>query len=150
MTDTTTHKLSPDAVRPFVTAGKALFTVLNTRTGKRFTFKVNQKVNKDGSKSPHFVSVLTGPENTTHYSYIGILAGGRFIQTRKSRLSAGDIRVQAFAWLWRNADRLPEFVEVRHHNRCGKCARVLTVPESIDIGLGPICGAAQHRAHKAA
>ncbi len=147
---TSTHRLAPNAVRPFIVAGKALFTVLNTRTGNRYTFKVVQKTNQDGSKSPHFVTVLTGPDNTSHYSYIGILASGRFVHTRKSRLAQDDPRVQAFAWLWRNADHLPDFVEARHHSRCGHCNRVLTTPESIDIGLGPVCGAPEHQAYKAA
>lgn len=135
-----THRLAPEAVRDFVTAGRALVTVLNTKTGKHYTYRVNQKKNKDGSKSPHFVSVMTGPDNTSHYSYIGIItANGKFLTTRKSKLASDDVRVAGFAWLWRNADRVPDYVEVRHHNRCGKCARVLTVPESIDTGIGPIC-----------
>jgi hypothetical protein len=140
---TETHVLAPYAVRSYVLAGKSLFTVLNTETGNRYTFKVTQKENADGSKSPHFVSVLTGPENTTHYSYIGCIFEGRTYRwTAKSRLSRDAKAVKVFEWFFRNADRLPGMVEVRHHNRCGKCARVLTVPQSIDTGLGPICAAA--------
>ena len=132
-----THVLAPGAVKGFITAGRALFTVLNTETGNRFTFRVNKGRQET---APHFVSVLTGSENTTDYSYIGVIFdGARFRWTSKSRINRDAPSVKAFAWLWRNVDRLPEFVEVRHHNRCGRCNRVLTVPESIDTGLGPIC-----------
>ncbi len=40
----------------FILAGNALFTVQNTDTGNRFTFKVR----KPNDTKPHFVSVLTG------------------------------------------------------------------------------------------
>jgi len=134
------HKLSQDAVRDFIFAGKALFTVVNTRTGNRLTFKVTQKTTKEGNKTPHFVSVMTGTDNLHHYSYIGIIGrGARFRTTRGSRLSDSDMRVKAFSWLWNRADSLPDFVEVWHHGRCGRCSRVLTMPESIESGLGPIC-----------
>ncbi len=54
----------------FITAGNALFTLENTATGNRFTFRVRQP----GDDKPHFVSVLTGADN---------LADGRTIDIRK-------------------------------------------------------------------
>jgi hypothetical protein len=30
-------------------------------------------------------------------------------------------------------------MELWHEGRCGKCGRALTVPESIESGLGPVC-----------
>ena len=37
------------------------------------------------------------------------------------------------------AGTLPEFVEVWHEGCCGKCGKRLTVPSSIENGLGPEC-----------
>jgi hypothetical protein len=36
-------------------------------------------------------------------------------------------------------NNLPNFIEIWHEGRCGKCGRTLTVPDSIANGLGPEC-----------
>ena len=33
----------------------------------------------------------------------------------------------------------PEGYTLKHSNRCGRCGRMLTVPESITDGIGPEC-----------
>ena len=53
----------------FILAGNAVFTIENTATGNRFTFKVRRP---DDDK-PHFVSVLTGPNNENSYSFLGTI-----------------------------------------------------------------------------
>ena len=148
MTDTT-HVLASDAVRNYITAGRALVTVLNTTTEGRHTYKITapgKTAEERAEAEICFVSVLTGPENTSHYTYIGTLIRktGRFVTTKGSRLPSSDVRVMGFSWLTRNVDRLSKFenVEIRHHNHCGRCNRLLTVPESVDTGLGPVCSKA--------
>ncbi len=147
MTDNT-HKLATANVVDYLIAGRSVVTVLNTRTEGRHTYRITApgKTAAERAKAEIlFVSVLTGPENTSHYTYIGILVrrSGEFKLTAKSRFPRSDKRVAGFTWLMHQAlrnrlDRFPH-VEVRHHNHCGKCARLLTVPESIDTGLGKIC-----------
>jgi len=146
MINTVTHVLAPEAVRSFISAGRALVTVLNTDTEGRHTYKVTapgKTAEARANAEICFVSVLTGPENTSHYTYIGVLIrkSGRFTSTAKSVLPSSDVRVKGFAWLTRNIDNLGRFenVEIRHHNHCGRCNRLLTVPESVDTGLGKIC-----------
>jgi len=34
---------------------------------------------------------------------------------------------------------LPEYVQVYHEGRCGRCGRKLTTPASIEAGFGPEC-----------
>lgn len=147
------HKLSPQGVLPFLLAGRALATVLNRKTNGHFTYRIQApgKFAEDRRTSPIlFVSVLTGPENEEQgsYTYIGILIRrtGEFRLTAKSKLPPSDPRVAGFEWLARQArnGNLESFphVEVRHHNLCGACGRTLTVPESIDTGLGPVCAQA--------
>lgn len=127
-------------VRAFILGGRALFTVENQTTGKRFTFKVRQRRNEDGSLTPHFVSVLVGPENTRDYAFLGCIFGGEvFRHGRKSRLSPDDQRVKAFAWIFQNSKNLPQNIVVYHHGRCAKCGKLLTVPSSIMTGFGPVC-----------
>jgi len=129
-------------IERFITGGKATFTVLSPATGDRYTFRVNQKENDDGSLSPFFVSVLNGPDNYTNYQYIGIIsAGGRFRTTAKSKVSPDALSVRCINWLLENvhSEEQMDRIEFWHCGKCGMCGRKLTVPESIESGIGPIC-----------
>jgi hypothetical protein len=123
----------------FILAGNALFTIENTATGNRFTFKVRRP---DDDK-PHFVSVLTGPDNENSYSFLGtIFDGGRYRHGRRSRISEEAPSAKAFNWLFRQLTahrELPPQVRVCHCGKCGRCGKTLTVPESIESGFGPDC-----------
>ena len=146
-------------IQDFIVAGKAIFTVVNSATGARFTFKVKQAKDRQTGEPTTlwFVSVLAGSQNDSDYAYLGILTmkewriNGRgmtqpsriqYQRTAKSRIGPDALSQQAFAWLARQVfltERLPEAVEFWHEGRCGRCARRLTVPESILSGLGPVC-----------
>ena len=120
----------------FVKAGKALFTIENSETKGRFTFKVKKLDKKD----VWFVSVLNGPDNYSNYRYVGTIFGNNFRHTAKS-MSKEAPAFKAFAWFNNklNENNLPENVSVYHEGRCGRCGRKLTVPESIKSGYGPEC-----------
>ena len=128
-------------VLTFMLAGNSRITVTSRKTGKWFTYKVNQKDNDFGRKTPHFVSVLIGPDNNTDYMYIGFISStGDFMAGRKGKPDAESYK--SFEWMYnmmRNRDEIHPMLEVRHEGRCGRCNRVLTVPESIDNGIGPEC-----------
>lgn len=135
---------SLDTIKTFLMAGRALFTVENTATGGRFTYKVTKaKENPNHPGEAWFVSVLTGPDNESNYAKCGMLRGGNFRGYRGS-LGMDAKSFVAFGWFWnrlREGKELPASVVVRHAGRCCRCGRVLTVPESIDRmgGLGPEC-----------
>lgn len=131
------HLLSPENVLPFITSGKALFTLENSKTGNRFTYKVK----KAEDKEIFFVAVLSGNDNTNDYSYIGTLFPDGFRHTKKSRVKVTATSFLAFNWLISRvkSHTLPETIHVWHHNKCGRCGRILTVPESIASGIGPEC-----------
>lgn len=127
------------AIAAFFFGGNATFTIRNPGTGGRFTFRVRQG---KGENAPTFVSVLTGPDNTADFTYLGcIFADGRFVVTRKSRISPTAPSAKAFAWLHGRiaAGRDLGPVEFFHEGRCARCGRALTVPESIESGFGPEC-----------
>lgn len=145
MTDTT-HKLANPAVADYLLAGKGLVTLLNRETEGRHTYQITapgETADERLGAQILWVSVLTGPENTADYTYIGIVVrkSGQFRLTKGSKLPKSDPRVAGFDWLCRNARRMDNYphVEVRHHNHCGNCGRLLTVPQSVDTGLGKIC-----------
>ena len=126
----------------FLHAGRAVFTLRNAETGGRFTYRVSAP--KDGGEI-RFVSVLSGPDNESDYAYAGTIAPGRsYIHGRagKARISADAPSAQVFAWFHDDhllVGALPAGVEIYHENRCGRCGRTLTVPESVTSGFGPEC-----------
>lgn len=126
--------------KEFFTAGKAIFTVSNPK-GQRYTFKINKLKDKD----VYFVSLLTGPENTRDYTYLGLLLPDKaeVRLTAKSKYTEESLPVKVIRWLikivWKG-QTVPEGYYLNHMGRCGCCGRPLTVPESIESGLGPICG----------
>lgn len=131
-----------EAVGSFLFAGKACFTLKSRKTGTHFTYKVSHK--KDGDVS--FVSLLTGPNNTEDYRYLGLLPDNDATRLRgvgRGKSCAGPEAPSARAFqflldsIWRG--QIPEALEIWHEGRCGRCGRVLTVPESIERGIGPEC-----------
>jgi len=133
------NKLVGQALREFVTAGKAFFTIQNPETGSRFTFKMTQAKNKNGPSPLWFVSVLTGPDNYMNYSYIGFVRDWIFVYGgEKAKLGRESKSVKAFGWLWRHLEN-PAPAVVWHEKKCCRCGRKLTTPESIGRGIGPEC-----------
>lgn len=129
-----TNNIQQKNVLKFIFAGKSLVTFINTQTGNRFTFKVKQA--KDSNM--FFVSVLNGPEN---YAYIGTVIQGNYKHGKKSHITKDAQSVKVFEYVLNKLkiNNLPDFVEVWHEGKCGKCGRTLTVPSSIATGLGPEC-----------
>jgi hypothetical protein len=138
-------------IRRFMLAGNARLTLRSLRSGAHFTYRVARAKDQDGaSKNLWFVSVLSGPDNETDYSYAGLLepvgdALPPLRLTAKSRVGATAPSVVAWNWFlgWLQVEgwHAPS-LEVRHEGRCGRCGRLLTHPDSLDRGIGPECWAA--------
>lgn len=119
--------------RAFVLGGNATFTTVSRRTSTRYTYRV--KLGERG----HLVGVLSGPDNEQSYTYVGLIRDTTFWFARGAETPAA----KAFAWVWdaisnRDEHRLAQ-VEIWHAGRCSACGRLLTDPESIQRGLGPVC-----------
>ena len=130
---------SIDNPAQFALAGNARFTLVSKKTSTRFTFKVRAS---EDNATMFFVSVLTGPDNWSNYSYLGFIRRGVYFHGgQKAKVGADAPSAKAFDWFWRHAANsgVPDTVEVFHAGSCGKCGRVLTVPESIKSGFGPEC-----------
>jgi hypothetical protein len=125
-------------IEKFALAGNATFTVTSKKTGTRFTFKVRQP----NDNTPHFVSLMNGPDNENSYCFLGsIFNNSEYHHGKKSHVGQDAPSAQAFKWVWahRNDPTLTEKVEVHHEGKCCRCGRKLTVPESIESGIGPEC-----------
>lgn len=158
MSDPTAQMTDLEQVKRFMLAGDATFTLSSKLTGKRYTFKVEKAPDKPGTINAartghglpplYFVRVLTGPENTSDYRYLGCfqVVGGFLRNLKLNKQQWGADILRAFGWLLTVLDqpllfreRFLEQSEFWHAGRCGKCGRTLTTPESVARGLGPTC-----------
>jgi hypothetical protein len=153
------------AIREFLFAGQAIFTIVSLKSGMRFTYKVRAKkqdveelarrtavgeVTEEGFVC-HFVNLLHGPDNTTDFAYLGVLRKpGRFFTTPKSRITQHPASHRALVWFLEalkaeRQDVLGKQLEFWHTGRCGVCGRLLTVPASVEHGIGPECARREKR-----
>lgn len=132
--------------RQFITAGRAVFTVHNA-SGEHCTFRVKKsKPRGEYTQPAYFASVLTGPDNESDYTYLGLLdpQTGEVRLTAKSKYSDDSRPVRVLRWAIGRIyhyphEPLPAGYGIHHEGRCGRCNRTLTTPESVDLGIGPEC-----------
>lgn len=138
-----------DALR-YSLAGKATITLTSLKSGAHFTYKIKRAKDRTTGEPQlpalWFVSLLNGPDNYSNYQYLGVVRPDReayaFQLTRKSHATEDAPSVKAFRFFFEHAalrNAIPEALEVRHEGACGRCGRKLTVPASIDRGIGPEC-----------
>ena len=135
--------MTNDQTRAFLVAGDAIFTVANP-TGDRYTFRIRMKDAELFRSAKYFLSLLTGPDNTRDYTYMGVVEPETLAVrlTAKSRLTADSTPVRVAQWaLGRVASgqEFPAGYRLYHEGRCGRCGRILSVPSSIECGVGPEC-----------
>lgn len=129
--------------KEFILAGKAIFTVKSV-SGEYYTYQVTKKEATERYKASYFISLLTGPDNETDYTYLGMLNPVTFLAypTRASKFTTESKPFRVLDWalkqIWNNTS-LPEGYAIYHEGRCCRCGRTLTVPESIESGIGPEC-----------
>ena len=126
----------------FIRAGRAVFTVSNGN-GVHYTYKVTYKKPSGKFRETWFVSLLTGPNKEEDFSYMGMLGDDLQVRlTRNSRFTEDIVPFRVINWflkLVRDGKPLPEGYSAHHEGRCGRCGRTLTVPETIESGIGPEC-----------
>jgi hypothetical protein len=142
------HKFATIAdAKAFALAGNAIITLQSLRTGAHFTYKIRSKevagkIQADYDPSRiWFVNLLAGGSaDEGNFVYLGIIKSDRQFHLTQRSPGAATPSVKAFEWFWHWVrDGIPTELVVRHEGRCGRCGRTLTVPESIDRGIGPEC-----------
>lgn len=132
--------------KKFILAGQAIFTV-ECPDGKHYTYRVERVEANDSWPEAWFCGLLTGPDNTSDYSYIGKLdpLTSEVRHTKKSFVPVDAFsfrlvnRVLARLWSGDAAAIEKHGYKVHHEGRCGRCGRALTVPSSVESGFGPEC-----------
>ena len=145
------------SIRTFMFAGNSTFTLVSKTTGRRFTYRVKsgtkdrnfQWSTENQNRNIFFVSVLTDGDNTGDYTYLGELIrqepsgySFKWRHGRKSTVSPEAKSAKGFAWFVNQLEShrdTSDQLEFWHEGKCGRCGRKLTVPESIESGMGPEC-----------
>lgn len=150
----------------YIMGGDATFTFLSIKTDKRFTFKCEQSKKYDETlqkvvkQDRWFVSVLTGYNNDSDYSYLGTIdskSNNKWILrfTPKSKVTKEAPSAIAFNFILdalqnsvTSIDKLRDKLKIFHDGSCSKCGKHLTDPVSVAIGRGPICATIEHKQFK--
>jgi len=155
--------MNKKAIQDFIFAGNATFTIRNTQTGVRFTYKI-RKSKTNATK--FYVNNLRGPEifakmgvimnaDKQYYlpfdwkekiqmarrNFATLYPGQPFPEkqyTQKNMPMSLKMFIKFLDWYKGNVESIANH-EIWHEGICGKCGRPLTVPESIERGLGPVC-----------
>lgn len=124
---------------PFTLAShNAVITVRNNATGNHRTFRLRtQKPTAKFAPGMRILSLLIGPDNTSQYKGFAFVDedGNVYLWKRYK-----DSVFESYVALLRDpyntyGGKLEWFVE----GRCRVCNRRLTVPDSIESGIGPKC-----------
>jgi hypothetical protein len=130
------------SVLSFILAGNSTTTFRSAKTGTHYTYRVRLGEKRNPTDpDTFFVKLLTGPDNESAYTYIGMIRNGVFTTTRATKLPKDSVPIKTFTWVFAHLQKnvIPVALEVWHEGRCGRCGRKLTVPESIASGFGPEC-----------
>jgi hypothetical protein len=124
----------------FFKAGRAVFTVANPK-GEHYTFRIG----RSNEEQPLFVGLLTGQNNETDYTYMGIYnpEQNHVVKlTKASKYNEESTPVKVVRWAIKQVatnKELPEGYSIQHEGRCASCGRLLTEPISLQTGFGPEC-----------
>lgn len=147
-----TYRISEiENIQNYILGGRAEFVIEDLESKAHITFTVRQDA-KDETR--YFVKY-----KSLDLKYIGIVKtkliefeGDKynmpfFYPDKKHILTDNDREKQdIFAMLIKfiyYIELIPENINILHTGRCSICSRVLNDPESIRIGIGPVCRANQ-------
>jgi hypothetical protein len=132
--------------KEMVLAGRCTVTINTPDMGHR-TYKITHKDAEGRFPEAWFVKLLTGPDNTSSFTYMGKLDDftGQLILTGKSKYAEDSYVVKLFnkvmARVWCDDHQAFESkgFTLQHAGTCCRCGRKLTTPASIETGIGPEC-----------
>jgi hypothetical protein len=149
-TEGTQEQIKPEqftdaqVILQYIFGGKSTFTLQSVASGERFTYKISESAKRAGDSRPpvFFVSILTGPDNTDNFNFIGtIFERKTFKFSPKAGYRVDSPSVKAFSWAFSNfvGNVVPDKLEFWPSSHCARCGRKLTVPTSVHNGFGPEC-----------
>lgn len=134
-------------VEKFALAGNATMTVVSKLSGNRLTLKFRRPDAEPGKARPTWVNLTDPNNNESAGQFLGTVWGehGNYSLRRSAKVKVGESApsTQLLKWLLNvmnlSTSKAVEQAEFWHEGRCGRCGRLLTVPSSIESGIGPEC-----------
>jgi hypothetical protein len=118
------------------------FTVV-LNEGERRTLQIKPPVTDAGTfEGWQFVRFLNGPDNDSNFTNFGFRKAGASTVQIKAKYADATILIKALEGLLtgnKEARKEMGVTYAKESGNCFVCGRTLTVPESIDAGIGPIC-----------
>lgn len=114
-------------------------------SGEHRTFRIaTQKADAKFAPGKRIISILSGPDNTRDYRGFGFVddAGVHVWRKQESALTLWYARlINVFIGGFSDpaVEALRDTYKVSLSKKCLKCNRELTTPESIELGIGPVC-----------
>lgn len=137
---TITTTVTYDNSKQYVADG--YYTIVGPKGGHR-TIRLQTIEDTNGKGTvKQWLSYLNGQDNVGDYLSIGIVNGNEVTLFKKNTGKYTDI-VAATRFLLKNTDKIDECGRqyAIRSGKCYLCNRLLTTPESVARGLGPICAA---------
>jgi len=115
-----------------------VITVENTVRGTHRTFRIKtQKADANFAPGERILSLLTGTDNTSSYAQIA------FVKDDGRVLLWGRFKAEQYQQLVRVLQEPDHYRSLgcayHYEGRCRACNRLLTTPESVRSGIGPVC-----------
>lgn len=135
----------------FVFGGKGIFTLKNPSTGIMFEYRIKptpKEIYQGYKKVPNpnfdenilFISMKS--EGIVRFLGTIRIEENKYNHSKKSVIHEDHPSVNGIKWLLNQfvtEGDFPDVMEFYHMGKCGCCARTLTTPGSIKMGIGPIC-----------
>ncbi len=122
----------------YITGGKGIVT-LKSCTGIHYTYLWESPSKNKNNDGRMFVKVLI---NGCDWVYVGMFKDRNFHLTKASHFSLHSPIVKGVYFILKLMFK-PDFHDDRmhlfHEGVCSRCGRPLTNPDSLEIGIGPIC-----------
>lgn len=146
----------------YILAGKSTFTIQSTKytPAKHYTYKFIKSTAKKALDSPvkshcYKVYYLYGPDNTKNFKFFALFYSDSYtliFNPKGGQLSISTHGPRKFLESFFNLlllglntehltmkSTLPSTCHFYTTNRCAACGRLLTTPESVELGYGPHC-----------
>lgn len=131
-----------DNIYLYVYGGRGRFTMTSKKSGVSYEYKLStmSKGHPRYDENTYYVSV----KHEHGFGFMGVFKSDedKYIHPRSSDYKYDSKPVAGFLWLikiLKSDSEFPSDMEFRHMGVCSICGRSLTTPESIKLGIGPVC-----------
>ena len=131
----------PNIVLRNILINNAIFTLKSLKLNQYYTYKIEQDPK---NKNRFLAKVLYGQDNKSDYRYIGLfyrdtLSLRTCTVAHLPHTAPQFIMLQYFLRILALQVPWPNTCVYYPARKCRKCGKLLTVPESIKLGIGPEC-----------